>query len=176
MVRLPEREKGKGKRGRESLIDGLGDGRYPRPLSYILPARDSDTFGIRSAFADPVSRNRPGRRLRSTDSLIARNRSGTRCISSMTTGSKDSPWTKLTGRVSCGATRPERKPAEFSYAAEYSVASSSVTYRPLWFRSAIERTRVVLPVWRAPWSSTAGRCDKAYSRRGKMLRRIMAAI
>ena len=49
----------------------------------IRPASASATSGMKSGFAEPVRRNRPGRRSRSTAALIGKKTSGARCTSSM---------------------------------------------------------------------------------------------
>ena len=51
----------------------------------IRPASDSATVGTSSILADPVSRNRPRRRSRSTACLMAGSSAGTRCTSSNVT-------------------------------------------------------------------------------------------
>jgi hypothetical protein len=51
------------------------------------PARDSETCRMRRRFAEPVHRNRPGVRLRSTSSLMTESSLGARWISSIVIGS-----------------------------------------------------------------------------------------
>ena len=106
----------------------------------IRPARDSDRFGSRSTSADPVRRKRPGRRSRSTWTLMAGKSSGACCTSSRTTGPSS----------------PDRKPVQSSAAAASTVASSKVRYRPPLMFSVYHLASVLLPVWRAPLSNTTG--------------------
>lgn len=62
----------------------------------IRPARESASRGAPSRRVDPVSRNRPGARARSTSALIASSSSGTRWASSIPTSPRR-PLTKPTG-------------------------------------------------------------------------------
>jgi hypothetical protein len=103
------------------------------------PASDSDSRGIARTFAEPVSRNRPGLRSRSTLALIARNNSGARCTSSIATGPSS----------------PAMNPSGSPVAAACAAPPSSVMYRRSPF-SKRSRTSVVFPTCLAPCNSTTG--------------------
>src|SRR6266436_2519281 len=122
------------------------------------PARDSETLFINVNFCEPVSRNWPLRaRLASTTTLRCRNRRGAYCTSSMITGDG---W------------RPRKFCGSFS-ACSASVGRSRET-NPYFGNS---RSRVeVLPVWRAPVSTTMGRVRTDRCSLGSMSRGIHMCI
>ncbi len=103
-------------------------------------SRAAVSLGNNRALAEPVSRNRPGRRSRSTLRLIKRNRSGTRCTSSRMLRSG----------------RPSTNPSGSDCAAASTTASSKLTYSAGCPAAVRLRTRVVLPDWRGPWINTTG--------------------
>jgi len=96
-----------------------------------------------------VSRNRPGRRSRSTAVFRASTSSGARCTSSMPRQPPGNCSTKVTGSAAAAARW---------------LASSSDTYR-LARRASTSWTSVLLPTWRAPWTTAIGVSERISSSR-----------